>query len=176
MPPQKRECSLSAFLRAFYIFSFPRWRIVRYRGIFYIASVPSVAIFKNRYGGSEQWQQSDTLLQTAYGRSGSHGRIQARVRIFTRAGTGSALERNETERACGTSLRKEFIFGQIQRGRLRFAGSRPGSARKAYSKRGAPRILPKNSFLSFRKATASIYLVSSQRLQKSADCRCVTYR
>lgn len=26
------------------------------------------------------------------------------------------------------------------------------------------------------KATASIYLVSSQRLQKSADCRCVTYR
>lgn len=54
--------------------------------------------------------------------------------------------------------------------------ARPGSARKAYSKRGAPRILPKNSFLSFRKATASIYLVSSQRLQKSADCRCVTYR
>ena len=37
---------------------------MRYRGIFYIASVPSVAIFKNRYGGSEQWQQSDTLLQT----------------------------------------------------------------------------------------------------------------
>lgn len=80
------------------------------------------------------------------------------------AGTGSALERDEAKRTCGLSLREKFIAGKVRRGRLRSACGGTGSAGKAYSKRGAPRTVSEDSFVPDRKAAASLYPVSYQRL------------